>query len=279
MRELTKTFNKSYNGEMRDLLRHYKPKVRASTIPKFEPELFPEMWMKAFNEGKNSRSKMLIEGDEFTMMQEKPSINDLYIESFQMQNPNKANNFFTALICIVNSDVEFRTNSLKRLIYPHLNNFPCISPENIYFIKLFINGIRRCVPLNGEYDQGLFHTNKKEVYPVLIHKALQQIYLRNDILDVLPNYLLYRLIGWIPEILVFSDIGSCDQSYEKLKESFLSFSVMLSFDYKGHILPILEFVDGSNGRGMKIRTIMPKDITKAEYLNDKFIEIPGKYII
>lgn len=260
---------------MRDLLRHYKPKVRAMVVPKFPAEYFSEAWVQAFNESSESRSKMLLDGDDFEVMQKKPSVNDLYTESFRMADPAKCNNYFTALACIVNSDVEFRTNSLKRLIYPHMNNFPCVSPENIYFVKLFINGIRRCVPLNGLFDQGLLHTTKKELYPVYIQKALQQIYLRNNIAEVLPNYLLYRMIGWIPEILVFSDIGSCDQSYEKLKESFLSFSVMLSFDYKGHILPILEFVDGNSGRGMKIRTIIPSEMRKGKYLNPKFFESEG----
>ena len=255
---------------MKDLLRFYKPKIRPYKFPNINGEYSSDPLINAFHSNRDQRLKMLQDSDEFTVMHLKPSINDLYKESFLIENNYAQNNFFTSLTCIINSDMEFQTNSLRRLIYPHYNNFPCHSPENVYFIKLFINGIRRCIPLNGKYDEGLYYTNKKELYPLFIHKALQKVYMKDNIKNVLPNYLLYRMIGWIPEILVFSDIGSCEQSYEKLKESFLSFSVMLSFDYEGQILPILEFVDGSNGRGMKIRTIIPKKLTDKPFLNPKY---------
>jgi hypothetical protein len=53
---------------------------------------------------------------------------------------------------------------------------------------------------------------------------------------------------------------------------------MLSFDYEGHILPILEFADGSNGRGMKIRTIMPDQNKNKQFLNPKFFDSESKFI-
>lgn len=260
---------------MKDLLRHYKPRIQPIDFPVTKSSYSSNPILNSYNDGRQNRFKMLTDSDDFTVMNGKPSINDLHKKSFLIEHQNEPNNFFTALACIINSDVEFQTNSLRRLVYPHLNNFPSLSPDNIYFVKLFINGIRRCVPLNGKYDQGLYYTNKNELYPLFVQKALQKIYPRENLIGVLPNYLLYRMIGWIPEILVFSDIGSCDQSYEKLKESFLSFSVMLSFDYQGDILPILEFVDGSNGRGMKIKTILPRKGNEKDFLNTRFINTNG----
>ena len=264
---------------MRGLLRFYKPKIQSILFPKTQSTFSSDPILTAYNDGRENRLKMLSDSDGFKVMDGKPNVNDLHKKTFLVEHQNQPNNFFTALTCIINSDVEFQTNSLRRLIYPHLNNFPCLSPDNVYFVKLFINGIRRCVPLNGKYDQGLYYTNKKELYPLFIQKALQKIYPRDNLIEVLPNYLLYRMIGWIPEILVFSDIGSCDQSYEKLKESFLSFSVMLSFDYQGDILPILEFVDGSNGRGMKIRTVLPRKGNEKDFLNSRFIATNGRSFI
>lgn len=264
---------------MRDLLRFYKQKIQPINFPLTKQNFSSDPIITAYNNGRENRFKMLSNSDNFKVMDGKPTVNDLHKKTFLVEHQNQPNNFFTALTCIINSDVEFQTNSLRRLIYPHLNNFPCLSPDNIYFVKLFINGIRRCVPLNGKYDQGLYYTNKNEIYPLFIQKALQNIYPRDNLIDVLPNYLLYRMIGWIPEILVFSDIGSCDQSYEKLKESFLSFSVMLSFDYQGDILPILEFVDGDNGREMKIKTILPRKGNEKDFLNSRFISTNGIMII
>ena len=261
---------------MRELLRHYKPKMVNYAFPKMNNEYEMNPQYVKFFENRENRFKTLEEGADFHVMVEKPNVNDLYKESFMVEYHNQSNNFLTALVCIINSDSEFQTNSLRRLVYPHLNNFPCISPENMYFVKLFINGIRRCVPLSGRFDEGFFYTNKKELYPLFVQKALQKVYPKDNLVEVLPNFLLYRMIGWIPEILVFSDIGTCEQSYEKLKESFLSFSVMLSFDYEGDIIPILEFVDGSNGRGMKIRTIIPRKLNNEDYLNKKHFPKAGR---
>ena len=264
---------------MRDLLRFYKPKLRPYQFPLLSTTHSADPYVTKFHHNRDQRIKTLSDSDDFKVMHLKPNINDLYPESFHIEYNYNPNNFFTALTCIINSDMEFQTNSLRRLIYPHFNNFPCLSPDNMYFVKLFINGIRRCIPLNGQFDEGLFFSTKKELYPLFLQKALQKVYMKDNIIDVLPNYLLYRMIGWIPEILVFSDIGSCEQSYEKLKESFLSFSVMLSFDYEGHILPILEFADGSNGRSMKIRTIIPDQKKNKQFLNPKFFDSESKFFL
>lgn len=261
---------------MRDHLRHYKPKLLPYTFPDLSKNYAANQVETTFNQNRSDRLKTLLTEDPaFKVMDGKPRVSHLYKEAFLVEYPGRMNNFLTALSCIINSDIEFQTNSLRRLVYPHLNNFPSHSPENVYFVKLFVNGVRRCVPLNGQFDSGFYYTTKKELYPLFIQKGLQQVYPKDELTEVLPNYLLYRMIGWIPEILVFSDIGSCEQSYEKLKESFLSFSVMLSFDYEGDIVPILEFVDGSNGRGMKVRTILPRKYPNFDYLNKDYFPSLG----
>ena len=272
LRELGKDINKSYNNEMKGLLRQYRNKVYEYN---FLPSLgiLTDPILNEFNNERNRRLRNLVEDDQERVMIEKPKVDDLHKGAFKLTSQQQPNNFLTAMSCLINSDIEFQTNSLRRLIYPHRNNFPCVSPENVYFIKLFVNGARRSVPIDGKFDQGIYYTENKELYPFFIEKGLKRVYHKEELGQVLPNYLLYRMIGWIPEILHFADIGNCEQSYDKLKESFASFSVMLSFDYQGHILPILEFASDERNRAMLIKTILPDKKQDLRFINQDIFNL------
>ena len=263
---------------MKEKLLHYKNNIHPFPFTK-SLQSSDAFTSKFFNQ-RSARVTTLTQTSSASIMLAKPQVGDLNKSAFLLTSQNKPNNFLSALSCLVNSDVVFQTNSLRRLMYPHMNNFPCTSPENIYFVKLFVNGIRRCIPLDGAFDPAMYYTKNNELYPLLIEKALKNVYYNKDVYNVLPNFLLYRMIGWIPEVLYFGDIGDCQQSYEKLKESFLSFSVMLSFDYKGFVLPILEFVNDENNTGqMLIKTILFDQDTDDEYINSKFFQQPKSIIL
>lgn len=273
LRDNTKKFNNDYNQEMSDLLKTYKHKTFNF---EFENNLNISPSELDISQNTENRIEVLTEKSNHVMMAKKPDIADLNKASFFGIKNETKNNFLIALACIINSDQIFQTNSLRRILYPQKNNLPCVSPEDIYFVKLYLNGIRRNVPVDGRFDPFAEFTKNDELYPLFIQKALKKIYLNENLKEVLPNLMLYRLIGWIPEILFFEDIGTNDQSYEKLKESYTSFSVMLSFDFGQFVLPILDF--SSNPHKNIIQTILPNCLENDPDFKNNYI-VTGKFII
>lgn len=278
LRDNKKKFNDEYNEENKKLLDKYKYKIFPYEM-KNTSTSFNSMINK-YNSQSNSFIKTLTNSDSHKIMVNKPDISDIIPETFQLTNNGSFNNFFTALACIINSDVLFETNSLRRLIYPQINNFPCVSPSNIYFVKYFINGIRRNIAIDGKYNQSIFHTHNKELYPFFLEKALKKIYQYQDLDKVIPNLLLYRMIGWIPEILQYEDIGTCQQSYDKLKDSFKNFAIMLSFDYENMILPILDFISDDFENNLLIKTIIPSNSGySTNSINQKLMNLGNAYLM
>lgn len=264
-RDFSRSSNQDYNDEMLSSLMMLRGKISPF---KFLTDVSTNRRrLQAFLKNRQNRLRALKLDDTHSVMKEKPKVEDLLPGGYILENQMMPSNFLAALACLINSDIQFQTNSLRRLIYPHLDQVPSFSPPDVYLVKLFVNGIRRCVPMNGKFDPGLFLTKKREIFPLLLEKGLQKIYRHQNLHEVLPNHLLYRLVGWIPEVLHFADIGNCQQSFEKLKESFVSFSVMLSFDYRGQVLPILEFIEDQSQDIRKIRTMMPEEADKQEHLN------------
>ena len=209
--------------------------------------------------------------DPFTVMKGKPEYKDLNCRAFfNYQNP-KVNNLLPTIACIINSDQIFETTTLSRMIYPHLNHIPCISEVNTYYIKLIINGMRRCFPVDGVINQAIFYTKKHEIYPFLIEKALNKIYSLKQLNKVEPNFLIYRMVGWIPETLNYLEIGGVEESFDKLMKNFRSFTVMLSFDFRGEILPILDFKFDEINEKRVIKTILPQMSKSLDHLNPKMI--------
>lgn len=261
LRDKSKHFNQKHNQEMSKKLNKYQHKAFNYKFTK-DSILFE-------SQNINNKIQILSEKNNDMMMIKKPNINDLNKESFFQITQEPNNNFFTALACLINSDRMFETNSLRRILYPQMNNFPCVSFENVYFVKLYLNGIRRNIPVNGRFDAFVQYTIHNEYYPLFIQKALKSVYMNEEINKVLPNLLLYRLIGWIPETLLFEDIGTCDDSFDILKDQYTAFSVMLSFDFGEFILPILNFSEKFNKNA--IQTILPNCLEKDNHFQNSYI--------
>lgn len=194
--------------------------------------------------------------DQFIIIKKQPLVQNINAQALVDHRNNILFNLYSCLTCIINSDILFETQSITRLIYPHLEGRPCISTVNSYFIKLIVNGTHRCIAIDGIINKLESYSKDKEVYPFFIQKAFTKIY-SDRISNIDPNILIYRLIGWIPENINIFDIGSCDESFDKLHRNFMSFTVMLSFCYKGQILPILGFE--SDNKIKKIKTLFISD--------------------
>jgi hypothetical protein len=266
LRDSSKKFNRDYNAQMSDLLNVYRHKTFNF---QFENTLRASSEEPNTSRSSEKRREVLSDKSSHVMMAKKPDIADIIKSSFFGISNERKNNFLIALACIINSDQIFQTNSLRRILYPQQNNLPCVSPEDIYFVKLYLNGIRRNIPVDGRFDPLSEFTKNDELYPLFLQKALKKIYVQEDLNEVLPNLMLYRLIGWIPEILFFEDIGTSDQSFEKLKESYSSFSVMLSFDFGNFVLPILDF--STNRHKNIIQTILPGSLENDPEFKQKYI--------
>lgn len=173
-RDFSKAANQDYNDEMLSSLKILRRKISPF---KFLTDVSTNRRrLQAFVKDRDQRLKTIKMDHEHLIMKEKPKVEDLLPGGYLLENQMMPSHFLTALACLINSDIQFQTNSLRRLIYPHLNQVPSYSPPDVYLVKLFINGIRRCVPLNGEYDPGLYLTSKKEIFPRLLEKGLQKIY-------------------------------------------------------------------------------------------------------
>jgi hypothetical protein len=181
--------------------------------------------------------------------------------------------FMSALISIRNSDIRYETSSMARLIYPHKYNLPCISESNIYFIKLIVNGMRRCFTVDDIVDQSLFYTKKKEVYPFLLQKAFSKIYPADQLNIVNANFIVYRMIGWIPETLNYTEIGDAQTAFNKLLKNMESFAIIINFEYKGQVLPLLELKYDEKTKKRLFVTINPKQKDPSNIINT---EVFGK---
>lgn len=154
-----------------------------------------------------------------------------------------------ALASVLNSDAKYQTSSLRRLVYPHRGSLPCRSEAGVYHVKLIVNGMRRCFPVDGIVNQSVFFTKKREVYPFLLEKALSHVYPDGALAGVAPNLLVYRMVGWIPETLNYMEIGDPKSAFEKLRQNMQSFAIIISFDWKDRVLPLLDlFLDPKTQR-------------------------------
>ena len=73
--------------------------------------------------------------------------------------------------------------------------------------------------------------------------------------------LVYRLIGWIPETLHYMEIGDSVTAFEKLLKNLRSFAIIINFDYRGQVLPLLdlEYDEKKNKRTLVTMTLENKD--------------------
>ena len=196
----------------------------------------------------------ITEESGLAIMKEDPSPSDINTLAFTGFGQNKKKSpLRAALTSVINSDEKYETRSLKRLIYPHRYNQPCFSDVGVYNIKLIANGVRRCFPVDGIVNQSIFFTKKKEVYPFLLQKALNQIYSLEEMEQIDPNLLVYRMIGWIPETLNYLEIGDAVSSFNKLLKNLQSFAIIICFDYKDQVLPLLNLVYDEK---KKVRTLV-----------------------
>lgn len=185
------------------------------------------------------------------------SAEDLNCKAFML--PHQGNStFMCALASLVNSDKKYVTSSVKRLVYPHMYNHPCTSPINRYHVKLIVNGIRRCFLVHGTVDWTFVYSWKHEVYPFLIYKAMTVIYPEEDLHRIRPNLLLYRMSGWLPETLHYSEIGDLFSCFQKLFKNLNSFNIIISFDYKDEILPIFDLIFDENTKRRFVVTLKTK---------------------
>jgi hypothetical protein len=203
-----------------------------------------------------------------TIMEDSPQPNDINAIAFLgFGNSRKRSPFMAALTSVINSDEKYETRSLKRLIFPHRYNQPCISESNIYNIKLVVNGVRRCFPVDGIVNQSLLYTKKKEVYPFLIQKALNQVYSMEQMQVIDPNLIVYRMTGWIPETLNYLEIGDAVSAFNKLLKNMQSFAIIISFDYNDQVLPLLDLKFDSKTKKRTLVTISTKKSDPSSVIN------------
>lgn len=200
--------------------------------------------------------KTITEQTDLVIMEKDPVPSDINTMVFTGLNGRTKSPLMSALASIINSDARYRTSSLRRLIYPHRYNQPCLSKSNVYHVKLVVNGMRRCFPVDGIVNQSVFYTKKKEVYPFLIQKALTRIYPLDRLNAVDPNLIVYRLIGWIPETLNYMEIGDPKSAFDKLLQNMISFAIIISFDYKDQVLPLLDLKIDSKTNKRTLVTLM-----------------------
>ena len=202
----------------------------------------------------------ITEDSNLLIMGDNPKARDFNEIAFTgFTDEKKRSPLMAALASVVNSDDKYETNSVKRLVYPHKYNQPCISESNVYLVKLILNGMRRCFPVDGIVNQSVFYTKQKEVYPFLIKKALSQIYSLEELASVEPNLIVYRLVGWIPETLNYVEIGDAKSSFEKLLKNLQSFAIIINFDFKDQVLPLLDLIYNSK---TKKRTLVTLDMKR-----------------
>ena len=207
----------------------------------------------------------ITEESEVVIIKNRPTPED--INGIAFMGYKKKSPFMSALVSVINSDEKFETCSLNRLIYPHHNSQPCISKENVYHVKLIVNGLRRCFPVDGIVNQSIFYTKKKEVYPFLLQKAMNQIYSLNKLESVDPNLLVYRMIGWIPETLHYMEIGDSASAFDKLLKNLRSFAIIINFDYKDQVLPLLDLEYDEKNKKRKLITMTLENKDPSSIIN------------
>lgn len=170
--------------------------------------------------------------------------NEVSTATFDIKNLSSVNpNFLSIIISIVNYDALNQTQVLKRIIYPHLDTLPFATPSGLLLVKLIFNGCRRAVLLQSAPSRGFTLTG--EVFPEVILLALSRLYPNVEKANI--SLILYRLLGWIPDKVIIGDTGSCEGSFEKLKQSFRAGNLLLFFQENELYKPVLDFVvEGSN---------------------------------
>lgn len=91
-------------------------------------------------------------------MQLKNNMDDLYAEQFETPL------FYQVILMLINFDNQFKTNILKRIIYPQMEDDQfVINPTNIFLVKLNFNGSKRAVVTQINETKNL--SRKQEIYP------------------------------------------------------------------------------------------------------------------
>ena len=175
-----------------------------------------------------------------TVMAGDPAPEDIRPGAFVDSHEAPLYSVYSALASVVNSDRRYKTSSLKRIIFPGRYSQPCLSPTNVYLVKLIANGARRCFVVDGASPDEVLYTDKREMYPELVWKAMRQIYSEGELSEAKPNMLVYRMIGWIPETLHCDEIGSATKAFDKLKKNLDAFAIIISFEFEGVVRPLLE---------------------------------------
>lgn len=193
----------------------------------------------------------------------------------RLQSGSATQSFWCALAGVLNSDDKYNVKSLSRLVYPHRHSRPCVSECGVYLVKLIVNGIGRCLAVDGIVDQSVFWTSRKEVYPFLLHKALSQVYSQEQLARLAPNLIVYRMTGWMPETVRFDEIGDSAGAFDKLKRGLETFALIASFEHKESLLPLLDLeVDEKTGRRVLV-TMRADSGLRADMINTHVLSTPN----
>lgn len=220
---------------------------------------------------RESRFIELTKESMFTVMKGTPLVDNINYASFVFSSNNRSQSsgFLAALVSMVNFDEKFGTKTLQRLIYPHYNSTPCRSVASLHFVKVILNGVRRCFPVSSNHDSLLFFTNKREIYPELLMKPLKIVYNTENIHKIQPNRIIYRFLGWIPQNMKLKEIGNQEECFDKILVNFSKFLVMVSIEYKGKVVPIVDFIKEKRKPKRQIRVFLPMEHQNSDHINAK----------
>ncbi|CAI2373810.1 unnamed protein product [Moneuplotes crassus] len=141
--------------------------------------------------------------------------------------------FACALISIANYDAQFSKSIIGSLVYPNKSNNPLFSKSGIYGVKARFNGTQRLVLINDKLpynsdSEEIFTTHTDQFVIQLLEKATAKIYgKRYSSISSNPSIEMHHFIGWIPEIVKFTDVNNKDNLWSRMKQNFKEGNIIL----------------------------------------------------
>lgn len=91
-------------------------------------------------------------------LQLKNNMDDLYPEHFEIPL------FYQVILTLINFDNQFKTNILRRIVYPQVEEDQLVvSPSNLFLVKMSFNGSKRAIVTQINEEKNM--TRKQEIYP------------------------------------------------------------------------------------------------------------------